>query len=119
MERSELRAPETVPRTERVAANLNKVLAPMVADWARGAGVMASVTAVQVSPDLKHARVAVSVLGSDLNGVTAALNAESGRFRHGLASRVRMKTLPRLKFVADDSLAVSARLSNLLAGRER
>lgn len=119
MDRSEIRAAETVPRRERVAANLNKVLAPLVADWARGAGVMASVTGIQVSPDLKHAKVAVSVLGADLPGITAALNAESGYFRHALASRVRMKTLPKLKFVADDSLAASARLSNLIADRER
>jgi len=120
MDRSELRSPVSVPRAERVGANLMKALAPLVSDWARGLGLMVSVTHVDVSPDLKNAKVAVSVLGAaaDLKGVTAALNAEAGQFRHALSSRVRMKTLPRLRFVADDTIATSARIDRLLSGRD-
>lgn len=116
MDRSELRASAKVPRTERVAANLIKALGPMVAAWARDAGVMVSVTKVDISPDLKNARVGVSLLGSSgaLGEVTRALNDDAGEFRHALASALRMKSLPRLKFVADDRIATSARISELL-----
>lgn len=116
MDRSELRASAKVPRTERVAANVTKALGPMVAAWARDAGVMVSVTRVDISPDLKNARVGVSLLGSagELGEVTRALNDDAGEFRHALASALRMKSLPRLKFVADDRIATSARISELL-----
>lgn len=116
MDRSELRQSAKVPRTERVAANIIKELGPLVAAWARDAGLMLSVTGVNVSPDMRNARVGVSLLGGagELAGATRELNEAAGEFRHELAARLRMRNLPRLKFIADDSIATSARISELL-----
>lgn len=116
IDRSELRQSARVPRTERVSANIVKALGPLVSAWARESGLLLSVTGVTVSPDMRNARVGVSLLGGagELSAITSELNAASGEFRHELGALLRMKNLPRLRFVADDSIATSARISELL-----
>jgi ribosome-binding factor A len=75
-----------------------------------------TVTAVRVSPDLRHARVLVSVLGTDeaqaqtmkgLKSATPHLRGELGR-------RMRMKYLPELIFELDHGIEVAERVESLL-----
>jgi ribosome-binding factor A len=76
----------------------------------------ATVTEVDVSGDLHHARVSVSVLGSaddqqkSLEGLTSA----AGYVRHELAQRLRLRRVPELTFVLDPAAAQSERLEMLL-----
>lgn len=76
----------------------------------------ASVTEVEISADLRYARVYVSVLGSE-DEHTATMNAlqhATGFFRHELASRMTTKFLPELSFLLDRSIERGDRLLRLI-----
>ena len=75
-----------------------------------------TVTAVRLSPDLKNARVFISVLeeNSEAEAIDA-LQRAAGFLRHELASRLRLKNVPALSFVADPSLRQGARIEELLS----
>lgn len=76
----------------------------------------ATVTDVQMSPDLKHARVFVSVFGSEKNKTTSldVLNHAAGHIRHKIGSRLRLKYTPELLFVIDESAEYGDRIEKLL-----
>jgi len=77
---------------------------------------LATVTEVRVSPDLKHARVYVSVAGDEaeqdaaLEGMVAA----SGFIRHELCERLQLRRTPELHFVLDGSEEYGRRIEDLL-----
>ena len=75
-----------------------------------------SVTEVSLSPDLKHAKVFVSTLGSEINreDMLAGFNNASGFLRKELASHLRLKRTPQLSFHYDDSIERGARLLRLI-----
>jgi len=75
-----------------------------------------SITEVSVSPDLKHAKVFVSILGNKANktDMLAGFNTASGFLRKKLASRLRLKCTPQLSFHYDDSIERGARVLKLL-----
>jgi len=108
--------PREFSRKVRVAEGIKRALAPMVSDWARDnhAG-MASVTDVDVSPDLKSCRVHVSLFGCDEPApVLADLNEQSGRLRHALGQELRLRNLPALQFEIDDSIEQGDRIARML-----
>jgi len=76
-----------------------------------------SVTQVSLSPDLKHAKVYVSILGDEANkrDMLAGFNTASGFLRKELASHLRLKFTPQLSFHYDDSIEQGARLLKLIA----
>jgi ribosome-binding factor A len=75
-----------------------------------------TVTSVDTSPDLRSARVYVSVLGeeSEREPALAGLRAAHGVLQGAIAAQVRMKRTPTLSFHYDDSLERGVRLSRLL-----
>jgi ribosome-binding factor A len=77
-----------------------------------------TVTHVQTSPDLRSARVYVSVLGDEeeRQETLAALASSHGKLQAAIARDVRMKHTPTLKFFYDDSLERGVRLTRLLEG---
>ena len=77
---------------------------------------MVSVTEVFVSPDLKFARVYVSVLGSEAEQqqTIERLTAASGFFRRELSTRVTLRHIPELRFYPDESIARGDRVLRLL-----
>jgi ribosome-binding factor A len=77
-----------------------------------------TVTAVQTSPDLRSARVYVSVLGDEeeREATMAGLAAAHGKLQAAIAREVRIKHTPTLKFHYDESLEKAVRLSRLLEG---
>lgn len=104
-------------RTDRVGdlvrAELSDLLAREVADpRARGSVV----SSVDLSPDLKHAVVLISVLGPEAERMEAveALQGASGFLRTRLAKRLRIKNVPELKFRLDRGAEHSQRISDLL-----
>lgn len=80
----------------------------------RVAGV--TVTSVDVSPDLRNARVAVSLLGDDaqLAEAVKGLNRAGGRLRARLGGRLRLRYVPELRFVPDVALRESDHLNALI-----
>lgn len=75
-----------------------------------------TVTAVQTSPDLRSARVLVSVLGDERQRerTMAALRAAHGILQAAVNRELHLKRTPTLKFVYDEALERAQRLSELL-----
>ncbi len=73
-----------------------------------------TLTAVEVSPDLEHAKVWYTLLVGEPAEVGKALGHASGFLRTELAHRLRLRTVPRLSFQYDESVERGARLSRLI-----
>jgi ribosome-binding factor A len=75
-----------------------------------------TVTGVDTSPDLRHARVYVSVLGSDEQKEEAleGLRSAAGFLQKKVGTELRMKHTPTLEFQYDDSIDRGMRITELL-----
>ncbi len=75
-----------------------------------------TVTAVETSPDLRSARVYVSVLGDDRqrSDTLSGLNSSHGVLQATIAREMRIKRTPTLSFHYDESIERGARVSRLL-----
>ena len=77
---------------------------------------MFSILRVQASKDLRHARVFISIFSTNKERAEATLSAirsESKRIRHELALAMRIRTVPELEFLTDDSMAYSDKIEKL------
>ncbi len=80
-------------------------------------GVIVSVSAVRVSPDLSIARAYLSVFPSDkAQEIMESINASAKTVRYELAQKVRfqLRKVPELQFYLDDSLDYIANIDSLL-----
>jgi ribosome-binding factor A len=79
---------------------------------------LASVTSVEVTPDLRRATVKVSALGDDAQrqGTLEGLRHAKGFLRTELAHRLRLRATPELIFELDRGAEHSQRISDLLEG---
>ena len=76
---------------------------------------MISVTKVKVTPDLKYAKVYVSVLNSkNLNKTLDGLKDSSGFIRSRVAKTVNLRIAPELVFEYDDSIEYGERIDSIL-----
>ena len=77
-----------------------------------------TVTGVELSPDLRHAKIFVSAMGSEKEKAEAleALNHASGWIRRELGQRIRMKFLPEVVFRTDTSMDYGEKIERLLDG---
>ncbi len=75
-----------------------------------------TVTGVAMSPDLRHAKVYVSIMGNDSEKESCldTLRHATGWIRHELGRRIRMKFLPEIVFYADTSQEYGERIDRLL-----
>ncbi len=75
-----------------------------------------TVTRAEVSPDLHHAKIFVSILGTpeEQEASMQALASAAGFLRHELGSRLTMRYIPSLQFRSDISIAHSDRIAQLL-----
>ncbi|HEY8450178.1 MAG TPA: 30S ribosome-binding factor RbfA [Bacillota bacterium] len=98
---------------EAVRAELSELLQKELKDPRLG---FASVVQVEMSRDLRHAKIYVSVYGSDQEraDTLAALEKASGFLRRELTRRLRLRYAPQLVFIADDSIRHGARINELL-----
>ena len=76
---------------------------------------MISVTAVDTTPDLKFAKIYVSVLDkSDCDQVLKGLKSASGYLRRELGRNLKLRNTPELTFVPDDSIDKGSHILDLL-----
>ena len=73
-----------------------------------------SVTAVDVTPDLKFAKVYYSAMMGDKKEVAAGLKSSAGYIRRQIAQRLNLRMTPELTFIEDHSIAHGAHISKLL-----
>lgn len=106
-------------RTQRVEDQLRAELADLLRREMHDPRVgFATISRVEVSKDLEHAHVKVSVLGDEAtrDAAIAALDHAKGFLRSQLAHRLRLRIVPELKFVLDRGAEYSQRISDLLEG---
>jgi ribosome-binding factor A len=104
-------------RADRVSALLQRELGTLISEELRDPRIaFATVTAVEVTDDLRSARVYVSVLGDAEAGERTMIGlAEARNFvRHELGSRTDLRFVPELTFVADHSAERAVRIAGLL-----
>jgi ribosome-binding factor A len=79
---------------------------------------LVSITQVETSVDLRHARVFVSVLGSreEKEAALRGLTSASGFLRRELRERLSLKYIPELKFVLDESIERAAQVLRIMKG---
>ncbi len=111
--------PYGVPRSKRVADLLKKEMATMIMHEIKDPRVQGIVTvmSVDVSGDLRHAAVFVSVLGDDevrMNAM-AGLKKARGFIRHTLGKRLHIRRIPDINFKLDLTVDAQERITMLLA----
>jgi ribosome-binding factor A len=103
-------------RADRVSEQIRRDLAEIMQGELKDPRVgMVSLTAVELTPDYAHAKVFFTVLDvSHLSEIQSGLARAAGFLRRELGRRIRIHTLPELRFVHDDSLERGASLSKLI-----
>jgi ribosome-binding factor A len=104
-------------RMRRVNEAVREVVSARLAEGLRDPRIgFVTVTSVDTSPDLRQARVYVSVLGSDDEraDTMAGLESAHGLLQLAVARELRMKHTPTLQFVFDESIDRGMRISELL-----
>ena len=106
-------------RTQRVADYLQRELAELLQHEVRDPRVgMVSITGVEVSRDLGHARVYFTVMDADSTedaaAVTEVLNHAAGFLRSELSRDSAMRSVPRMKFYFDTSVGRGRHMEELI-----
>ncbi len=106
----------------RVDEAIREVLSDALASGLKDPRIgFVTVTDVKTSPDLRRARVFVSVLGDDAkrSASLAGLQSAHGLLQRRVAGELHLKRTPTLEFVHDDTLDRAMRVEQLLADDER
>jgi ribosome-binding factor A len=115
----------TSDRIRRVNEAMREVLSAAITSELKDPRVgFVTVTAVETSPDLRHARVFVSVLGNpgERRRSLKAMDSARGFLQRRVGSELRMKHTPQIQFVYDETPERGMRINELLqaeAGEQR
>jgi ribosome-binding factor A len=104
-------------RTDRLNEQLRQEITLLVRDEVRDPRVgLATITAVQTSPELDHAKVYFTALGDEdeRKEILAGLRSASPFIRSQLSKRLHMRRVPELHFELDRVLEEAARIERLL-----
>ncbi len=98
---------------ELIALELSDLLRTRVKDPRVG---FASITHVEVSGDLRHSKIFVSVMGTpeEQAATMKGLKNATGYLRHELATRISLRYMPEIAFKLDTSIAEGARILDLI-----
>ncbi len=104
-------------RRERLSGELRDEIAQIVSRGLKDPRIgFVTVTRVELSADLGHAKAFVSVLGNEdqRRESMAGLKQATGFVRREVGRRIRMRVLPELKFVYDKGVDATDRVARLL-----
>src|SRR5712692_182377 len=104
-------------RPDRVADQIRGELATVLAREVHDPGIgFVTITRVAVSPDLQHARISYTALGDEKGrrNTSRALERATPFLRRQIGSRLRLKRVPDLEFIYDESIAGQDRIEQLL-----
>ena len=109
--------PRDFSRTLRVAEQIQRDLAELLRLEVKDPGIgMVTLTDVEVTADYEHAKVYFTTLGDadQVAAATAGLNRAAGFLRHELGHRIKLRSIPQLHFIYDESVERGVRLSRLI-----
>ncbi len=104
-------------RLERINSELEKVINNIIATELRDPQIDAiiSVTSVDTTPDLAHARVYISSIGNTPpDEVLARIKGAGGFIRGEVSKRIKLRVTPRLEFYKDSSIEYGNKIDNIL-----
>lgn len=104
-------------RMARVDEELKRELSNIINYEVKNSNVtgMISVTKVKTSPDLKYAKVSVSIINSkNIKQTLAGLKAASGFIRSRIAEKMNLRVTPELVFELDESLVYGEKIDRIL-----
>jgi ribosome-binding factor A len=103
-------------RPQRLGDLIQRELSELIRQEVRDPRVgMLTITSVDVSPDMSHAKVFFTVLQKDkLQETLQGLSRSAGFLRSQLARRIKMYTTPELRFAYDESVERGDQLSRLI-----
>lgn len=113
--------PREFPRSRRVAEEIQRALSEALSSELQDPRLgLVTVTDVELSRDLSHARIYFSAMGGSdaVADAQRALRAARGRLRHTLARQLKLRSIPELRFEYDDSMEKGARIDALLHGAD-
>lgn len=106
-------------RADRVAEAIRTEVATFLHEGAKDPRLVGivTITGVEVGRDLRHARIFVTILGSDTERAATleALESMKGHLRSRLARSLSLRVAPELSFRLDESVSRAARIESLLA----
>jgi ribosome-binding factor A len=104
-------------RPQRLALQIQQEVSLMISRDMKDRRVgFVTVTGVQLTPDLRHARIFISMMGSESEKEESleALNHATGWVRHELGQRIRMKFIPEIVFQFDTSQEYGDHIDRLI-----
>lgn len=111
--------PRDPRRQDRVAEAVREEVAAFLSHGLKDPRVtgLLTVTAVEMTRDLRHANVFVSVMGDDAGREVTleALKGVAGHLRSRVGKALRLQFAPEIQFRLDESVARAARIETLLA----
>jgi ribosome-binding factor A len=106
-------------RPDRVAESIREQVATFLSEGAKDPRIrgFVTVTAVEMTRDLRHATVFVSVMGNDeaTKATFEGLASVASHLRSMLGKSLRLRNAPEIHFKADESIARASRIEQLLA----
>ena len=109
--------PTNENRLNRINEELKKEISNIISFELKNpdATGLISVTKVKITPDLKYAKVYVSMLNSKSNEKTLeALKKSSGYIRSSIAKKINLRITPELVFEQDDSMEYGMKIDSIL-----
>ena len=104
---------------ERINSELRKQISLVIGSEMKDPRVserIVGVTKVSVTPDLRFAKVYLSVFGEDREEIFSVIRSSAGFIRARLRERVDMRLVPELHFVLDNTELRAAGIEKILAG---
>ena len=109
--------PKNENRLNRINEELKKEISQIISFDLKNpdATGLISVTKVKITPDLKYAKIYISVLNAKNTDKTIeALQASSGFIRSEIAKRINLRVTPELVFEKDDSIEYGMKIDSIL-----
>ncbi|MDR2266544.1 MAG: 30S ribosome-binding factor RbfA [Christensenellaceae bacterium] len=102
---------------ERVNSEIKKELSVIIRDEVKDPrleSAIITITRVNVTADLKHGKVWVSILSDETKSKIDALNTASNFMRATLFKRLKIRAVPELKFIIDDGAEYYVKIEKML-----
>lgn len=104
-------------RKDRVGDLIKREISQIILQELKDPGIgFVTITGVDVSSDLKHAKIFYSVLGDENSKKesTAALKRAGGFIQHEIGKRLKLRYTPEIAFRFDESVEYGARIEGLI-----
>lgn len=112
-----------VKRSDRLSGEFIKEISAVISGDLKNRvadmSAIISVTAADIAPDLKSAKIFISIYDTDearREYTFGVIKENAGFIRHSLSKVMHIRTVPELRFMLDDSMEYGAKIDKILSG---